>query len=302
MISCFKPTVDPLELRSLSARASTRAALVLLTALFSFGCSDGSDDGGDLLSGGLGGRAATAGQAGSLAGSPGIGLGGNVGAGGNGSPGGGVGSGGDCNPRIFGLLRDFKASHPNMEKAVVTEKGIVAPELGADKKPVFAGVGLKSVTTAADFDQWYRDTPGVNETFEHEIPFTQGANGRAVYDDDAFFPLDGRGFGNEGNNHNFHFTFELHMEFEYRGGEVFRFRGDDDLFVFVNNRLALDLGGVHGALNGQVDLDAQAAALQIVRGNKYALDFFHAERHTSESNFLVETNLVFTNCTPILVR
>jgi fibro-slime domain-containing protein len=288
------------RLLGFSPRSRAWSALFLFVAASSAACGGSDDDAGDLL-GGVGGGSSTGARPG-LGGTPGIGFGGGPGNGGN-SPGGGNGSGGDCNPRFFGLLRDFKAAHPNMEeKAIVTEKGIVGAELGPNRKPVFAGNGLKSVTNAADFDQWYRDTPGTNETFEHEIVFTQGANGRAVYDNSNFFPLDGRGFGNEGQNHNFHFTFELHMQFEYRGGEVFRFRGDDDLWVFINDRLALDLGGVHGALNGQVDLDAMATALGISAGNTYALDFFHAERHTSESNFLVETNLVFTNCTPILVR
>jgi fibro-slime domain-containing protein len=92
------------------------------------------------------------------------------------------------------------------------------------------------------------------------------------------------------------------MEFKYNGGEVFTFRGDDDLWVFVNGKLGLDLGGVHGALEGTLDLDANAARLGVTPGNVYALDFFQAERHTSESNFRIETNLVFTNCDPIIVR
>lgn len=282
---------------------SSLGSLIVVCALGApvTGCS--SEDEGPILGTGSGGSSSnTAGRSGGLAGQGPLTFGG-FNAGGGSSTGTGGASGGDCNPKVIGLLRDFKAEHPNFEeKAIVTEKGIVAPDLGPDKKPVFAGVGLKTVTTAADFDQWYRDTPGVNESREHQIVFTPGANGRGVYDNSAFFPLDGEGFGNEGRRHNYHFTFELHMEFRYQGGEVFQFRGDDDLFVFINNKLALDLGGVHGPLEGTVDLDGMAAALGITAGNVYPLDFFHAERHTSESNFRVETNLEFTNCTPIIVR
>src|SRR5881628_1574506 len=73
--------------------------------------------------------------------------------------------------------------------------------LGANKKPVFAGDGHKTVHTAAEFDQWYTDVPGVNITTEFQIPFSTAANGHLVYDNQNFFPLDGQGWGNEGNNH-----------------------------------------------------------------------------------------------------
>ena len=69
------------------------------------------------------------------------------------------------------------------------------------------------------------------------------------------------------------------------------FTGDDDVFVFVNGKLALDLGGVHGPEAGTVDFDAQAGDLGITTGNVYTLDVFHAERHTSMSNFRIETSI-----------
>jgi fibro-slime domain-containing protein len=145
--------------------------------------------------------------------------------------------------------------------------------------------------------------PGINMTQEFKIPFTIDSNtGNRVYDSAAFFPLDGQLLGNEGRNHNFHFTFELHMEFKYSGGERFTFRGDDDVFVFINNNLAIDLGGVHSAERAEILLDERAAALGISPGNVYSIDFFQAERHTTQSSFRIETSLVFSNCKPIIVR
>jgi fibro-slime domain-containing protein len=118
---------------------------------------------------------------------------------------------------------------------------------------------------------------------------TPPGSGTYVYDDPDFFPLDGMGFGNEGLPHNFHFTTEVHTTFEYKGGETFTFTGDDDLWLFINERLAIDLGGLHPALSATVDLDASSTTLGIDPGQTYRMDIFHAERHTDASNFHVET-------------
>jgi fibro-slime domain-containing protein len=87
----------------------------------------------------------------------------------------------------------------------------------------------------------------------------------------------------------------MHFEFPYRGGEVFTFKGDDDVWLFVNGRLAIDLGGVHGVMTGTVDLDQSAASLGITPGQTYRMDIFHAERHTWASNFRIETTLACIN-------
>ncbi|MEZ4427118.1 MAG: fibro-slime domain-containing protein [Nannocystaceae bacterium] len=197
-----------------------------------------------------------------------------------------------CGNTLQGTLRDFSQSHPDFEYVIGEDPGIVADVLGVDGKPVYNGNPTTPSTNGKEaFDQWYRDVPGVNVTIPLSIPLTDQGGGIYTYDNPAFFPIDEQGLGNEGNEHNYHFTYEIATEFTYHGGEVFTFTGDDDLFTFINGKLAIDLGGVHGPLTGTVDLDAQAAALGIVPGQKYSLHFFFAERHTSESNFRIDTTI-----------
>lgn len=150
------------------------------------------------------------------------------------------------------------------------------------------------IESATTFNQWYNTIDGVNLEIPQDLILAEdpARPGTYVYDNSQFFPLDGQGFGNTPNEaHNYHFTTEIHVKWQYEAGQVFTFRGDDDLWIFVNNRLALDVGGAHQALVGTIDFDARANELGITAGNAYQMDIFHAERQTFESNFRIETNI-----------
>ncbi|MBN2193297.1 MAG: DUF4215 domain-containing protein [Polyangiaceae bacterium] len=241
-----------------------------------------------------------------------------------------------------------------------TTNGATCGRLDAEGKPqLAAGVDADSLADLHDtlyvipeaFGLWYRSentagvlgyvvqptnpapedppppdpTPIEIQAFPDVLTLTQEGGAESdtyVFDSTSFFPLDDRGFGlTPGQTHNFHFTTELRYFFQYQGGETLTFRGDDDVFVYVNGRLAVDIGGIHNVEAARVvlgddgepagtDSDCSAATLEgesttlpdcalsseeadddsddrfgLVKGGVYEIVLFHAERQPIASNF-----------------
>jgi len=192
--------------------------------------------------------------------------------------------------------------HANATDAAGRAMAPMAGDMAAREgdKPAHLDAEGSAVTSAETFRQWFRDVPGVNasKAVSIELVREEGTD-RYVFDDRAdetyssrggFFPLNDELYGNYQNGTYYHFTYEIATAFRYQknAGQVFRFIGDDDVWVFIDGHLVIDLGGVHGALDQTVDLDRLE---WLSDGEEYTLHFFFAERHTTKSNFRIETTL-----------
>ncbi len=108
----------------------------------------------------------------------------------------------------------------------------------------------------------------------------------------GYFPLDSiKGVRVEdppGSGHNFSFCTELHTTFKYQSGLKFDFWGDDDVWVFINRQLVVDLGGVHVSASAYVDLDEMKG---LTFGQTYDFDLYQCERCPSASVSRMVTNI-----------
>lgn len=200
-----------------------------------------------------------------------------------------------------------KYGHPDFERTTGTSNNRAVEELlDSEGKPVLLinEFTKKMEVTPKSFSTWYRDFPGINLRFEKEFELTKSSQKENtwIYSNSSFFPINGEGFGNDVRSNteiNYGFTTETVINFLFEGNEEIKFAGDDDVYIFINGKIAIEMGGCHGSQASQIFLGYTSENVNEIfgleYGKTYEVKIFHAERHTTSSNYELQFTGKFFN-------
>ena len=229
-----------------------------------------------------------------------------------------------CELKLAATVRDFSSSHEFFENIAFKYRvGMIGDDVnGVITLDAFEGIvnstlddnTKKPTLTDEGIDYFHnRVTYSRNRTInEFDSLFSKRSNNACTdlvmgkttdgmweidSKNDGYFPVDDIAgaemtfSGDYNASHNFGFCLETHATFVYKKGQIFTFSGDDDVWVYVNNQLVIDLGGVHQRVDDSILIDDIPG---ITEGDTLDFDLFYCERQTSQSNLKIKTSINFS--------
>jgi fibro-slime domain-containing protein len=180
---------------------------------------------------------------------------------------------------------------------------------------------IKSLTHDSKFKAWFRDVDGENLSEATKILFERiddgGGSSYYVFSSESlpsggYYPADGRLFGNPPDKatkkptpHNYHFTVEFTATLTYSATtpQWMIFGASDDLWVYVNGELVVDLGGFGEARKQYLRIDRLAAREGWSEGSQHDIRIFMANRSMSESYLLLMSNFALGDgSSPVITK
>ena len=200
------------------------------------------------------------------------------------------------------LLNTIYQADTNMTTVTGTDKA-------EHQVPIYgmAVDAYKSIILSDDGNGTYSFEAGYSNVAGH---VNYDRDKEAIYEDTAvaenygFYPLENLGYEQpgllkktsiiDGQNRNGGFTLRGESQFVYKkdANLYFTFTGDDDVYMYINGVLAMDLGGAHGRNSKTVNLnDLDAKKYGLKEGQVATFTFFYMERCSDASTFGIKTNM-----------
>lgn len=196
--------------------------------------------------------------------------------------------------------RQFEWSECGYYKRAL-EKELTEPILNAESLPVLKNGELLSNRSLADFARWFHTVEGKSQVVASNLNLTYKSESASfVFESEKFEPV--------GKNELF--TMNLGVPVQVMGGEKFAISADDDTWVYIDDKIVLDMGGVHGVMKGKFEIRENGEVYAAVEnespayaGIKLNLDapaiirIFHANRDSAESVFEMKFDNTLLNVT-----
>ncbi len=194
------------------------------------------------------------------------------------------------------------------------EQGIVEYELNSEHMPVASGGQLTSNRGVVgdsngntNFARWFHEINGESKNYVGVLRLDYNAdNAEFSFHKNEFYPLDDieynkNDLGNsDGHNHLFTMSFATPFTVLRSGREQFEVVADDDTFVFIGDKMVVDMGGIHGATAGRFTIHEDGEVYSAVDNEELAFSgivldegedaivrIFHADRDSENSVFNV---------------
>lgn len=201
------------------------------------------------------------------------------------------------------------------------ETGLVSDELDEQFLPIGIGGELLSNSglKGEGFNRWFNQVEGKSKSYAGVLNFTYDENLASFgYRNENFYPLDeidlaeNERVNNDGHNHLFTLNLGVPFRVLADGKEEFSIEADDDTWVFINNTLVLDMGGIHDAMIGRFKINEAGEVYAAVDNIEFAyagvtleenesaiVRIFHADRNSKNSLFGVRMTNVVPNVTNV---